>query len=90
MSEPEDGPLCADEEPEEPAVPPGPPRLRTWDRRRPYCRVRQAGPPEEYRRRQARVGCRTELRGWAGRTCMERSALGAGPSDRGRPPGRWC
>jgi hypothetical protein len=74
MSEREDGPLCADNDPvaDEPQA------------------ATPAAEEEPTGYVPARVGCRTELRGWAGAHLHgavrpSRRAVG-----RGRPPGRWC
>jgi len=72
MTEREDGPLAADNEPGLDDTPVTPP---VEDEPAP-------GP--------SRVGCRTDLRGWAGAHLHgavrpRRRAVG-----RGRPPGRWC
>jgi hypothetical protein len=80
MSEREDGPLCAENDPvveePQPLTPPVPPPAIADDE-----------PPGFV---PARVGCRTDLRGWAGAHLHgavrpRRRAVG-----RGRPPGRWC
>jgi len=74
MSEREDGPLRAENDPaveEPPAVTPPAP---------------EEEPPGFV---PARVGCRTQLRGWAGahlHGAVRPRRLAAG---RGRPPGRW-
>ncbi len=38
----------------------------------------------------ARVGCRTELRGWAGAHLHGAVRPRRRAAGRGRPPGRWC
>jgi hypothetical protein len=74
MSEPDDGPPCAD---------PDPPADE------PQAQLPAVAPlPDDYV--PSRVGCRTTLRGWAGAHLHgavrpRRHAVG-----RGRPPGRWC
>jgi hypothetical protein len=72
MTEHQDGPPAADNDPVLDETPPTPP----------VEDEPVAGP--------SRVGCRTELRGWAGAHLHgavrpRRRAVG-----RGRPPGRWC
>jgi hypothetical protein len=72
MTEREDGPLSADNEPTLEDTPLTPP-------------VEDEPVPGP-----SRVGCRTELRGWAGAHLHgavrpRRRAVG-----HGRPPGRWC
>lgn len=78
MTEREDGQLCAEAEQ-------GP-----EDETTPSPEVVPAGEPEDDGPR--RVGCRTDLRGWAGAHLhgavrpRRRRPAGRG----GRPPGRWC
>jgi hypothetical protein len=38
----------------------------------------------------ARVGCRTDLRGWAGAHLHGAVRPRRRAAGRGRPPGRWC
>jgi hypothetical protein len=75
MTEREDGPLHADNDPavDDTQAPPATPPAEDEP---------VSGP--------SRVGCRTDLRGWAGAHLHgavrpRRRAVG-----RGRPPGRWC
>ena len=74
MTEREDVPLGAD----------------TIPRSRTHCRSAAAAVEDEPEPGPSRVGCRTELRGWAGAHLhgavrpRRRPPAGAGP------PGRWC
>jgi hypothetical protein len=79
MSERQDGPLCADcdqhvEEPQA-SVPA-------------VVAVPEEEPPIGLV--PGRVGCRTELRGWAGAHLHGAVRPGRKATGRGRPPGRWC
>jgi hypothetical protein len=76
MSEREDGPLCAENDPvaEEP---------------------KQVTPPAAVEDEPptfvpTRVGCRTDLRGWAGAHLHGAVRPRRRAAGRGRPPGRWC
>jgi len=77
MTERDDGPLSAGNEPAPDDTSLTPP-------------VSTPPAEDEPRPGPSRVGCRTELRGWAGghlhgAVRPRRRAVG-----RGRPPGRWC
>ena len=74
MTEREDGPLCAGNEPapDEPSVPPAVP------------------PVDDAVPGPSRVGCRTDLRGWAGAHLHGAVRPRRRAAGRGRPPGRWC
>ena len=74
MTEREDGPLRAGNEPA-PDEPPATPVVPPVDETVP-------GP--------SRVGCRTELRGWAGAHLHGAVRPRRRAAGRGRPPGRWC
>jgi hypothetical protein len=86
MSELQDGPLCADNDPSgveepQPAAPPPPPVS-------PVAPVLpEEEPPGSV---PARGGCRTELRGWAGAHLHGAVRPRRRAAGRGRPPGRWC
>jgi hypothetical protein len=77
MPEREDGPLCTDRDPaaEEPQAPVTPAAAADDE-------------PIDYV--PARVGCRTELRGWAGAHLHGAVRPRRRTPGRGRPPGRWC
>ena len=72
MTEREDGPLAADNDPVLDEAPPAPP-------------VEDEPVPGP-----SRVGCRTELRGWAGAHLHGAVRPRRRAAGRGRPPGRWC
>ncbi|WP_203788901.1 hypothetical protein [Paractinoplanes rishiriensis] len=72
MPEPQDGPLCADNDPVlDDATPP------------PIAED-EAGPGP------SRMGCLTELRGWAGAHLHGAVRPRRRAAGRGRPPSRWC
>jgi hypothetical protein len=75
MPEREDGPLCAENEPAAEGQ-----------------TAASAAPPEDEPIQPAptRVGCRTELRGWAGAHLHGAVRPRRRAPGRGRPPGRWC
>jgi hypothetical protein len=73
MTEWDDSPLCADNEP---ALDETPPPAVVEDE--PVL----PGP--------SRMGCRTELRGWAGAHLHGAVRPRRRVAGRGRPPGRWC
>jgi hypothetical protein len=76
MTEREDGPLRADIDPAlEDALPTPPVAPAVEDEPAP-------GP--------SRMGCRTELRGWAGAHLHGAVRPRRRAAGRGRPPGRWC
>jgi hypothetical protein len=78
MSEPQDGPLCADDEPALDETPRGaiePETPVTED---------EPGPTP------SRGACRTELRGWAGAHLHGAVRPRRRAARRGRPPSRWC
>ena len=79
MSERRDGPLCADcDQPgEKPAEPEDSP-----------AGVAPADEPAGFV--PGRVGCRTELRGWAGAHLHGAVRPRRRSAGHGRPPGRWC
>ncbi|MGX6601842.1 hypothetical protein ACWKSP_06870 [Micromonosporaceae bacterium Da 78-11] len=70
MSELQDGPLCADDEP--------------------VLAETQPVIEDEPDTVPSRVGCRTELRGWAGAHLHGAVRPRRRAAGRGRPPGRWC
>jgi len=74
MPEREDGPLRADNDPALEDVPP-PPAPPVDDEPDPGPR---------------RVGCRTDLRGWAGGHLHGAVRPRRRAAGRGRPPSRWC
>ncbi|HEV8567721.1 MAG TPA: hypothetical protein VGQ92_11625 [Actinoplanes sp.] len=78
MSEREDGPLCADCDP--PAE----------EQQTPALAAAPAPEEEPPAFVPARVGCRTDLRGWAGAHLHGAVRPGRRTPGRGRPPGRWC
>ena len=73
MTEWDDSPLCADNEPALEDTPPAPPVVDDEP---------VPGP--------SRMGCRTELRGWAGAHLHGAVRPRRRVVGRGRPPGRWC
>jgi hypothetical protein len=76
MPDREDVPLCADNDPAlEDAQPPATPPVVEDEPTNP-------GP--------SRVGCRTDLRGWAGGHLHGAVRPRRRAAGRGRPPGRWC
>jgi hypothetical protein len=77
MSEREDGPLCADCDP--PAEEQQTPALA--------APAPEEEPPAFV---PGRVGCRTDLRGWAGAHLHGAVRPRRRTPGRGRPPGRWC
>jgi hypothetical protein len=79
MTEPEDGPACADGEP---TLEEG--QLSTPSAGEPEPEPGLTGPGP------GRVGCRTELRGWAGAHLHGAVRPRRRAAGRGRPPGRWC
>ncbi|MFD0517458.1 hypothetical protein [Paractinoplanes durhamensis] len=74
MTEPNDGPLRADIDP-------------ALDDAQPMPPITPAVEPEPG---PSRVGCRTELHGWAGGHLHGAVRPRRRASSRGRPPGRWC
>jgi hypothetical protein len=78
MSERDDGPLCADCDP------------ATEEPQAPVPAVTPASDEEPAEYVPARVGCRTELRGWAGAHLHGAVRPRRRTPGRGRPPGRWC
>jgi hypothetical protein len=77
MSEREDGPLYADSDPAAEETSQVTPPPATEEEPRPGFVP-------------ARVGCRTELRGWAGGHLHGAVRPRRRAAGRGRPPGRWC
>ncbi|MET0418615.1 MAG: hypothetical protein ABW022_21585 [Actinoplanes sp.] len=75
MTEREDGPLCAGNEPT-PDDTPAPPTAQPVD--------------DDVVPGPSRVGCRTDLRGWAGAHLHGAVRPRRRAAGRGRPPGRWC
>jgi hypothetical protein len=91
MSEREDGPLCADcdppaEEQQTPALAAAPAPAVAHDR----GGLDDAPEEEPPAFVPARVGCRTDLRGWAGAHLHGAVHPRRRTPGRGRPPGRWC
>jgi hypothetical protein len=76
MSEREDGPLCAESDPVVEEITPAPASVTAEEEPPGYV--------------PARVGCRTELRGWAGAHLHGAVRPRRRAAGRGRPPGRWC
>ena len=76
MSEREEGPLCTGIEPAGTEEPP----------------AADVAPPDETPADfvPARVGCRTDLQGWAGAHLHGAVRPRRRAAGRGRPPGRWC
>jgi hypothetical protein len=83
MSEPQDGPLCADEEPVLEDTQPLTPERFGPDVEAPVTEDDSDQVP-------SRVGCRTDLRGWAGAHLHGAVRPRRRAAGRGRPPGRWC
>jgi hypothetical protein len=77
MTEPQDGPLRANNDPTLDDAQPLPPSVP------PVVDDEPAPGP-------SRVGCRTELRGWAGAHLHGAVRPRRRAASRGRPPGRWC
>ena len=78
MSEREDGPLCADCD------------QHAEEQQAPAPAVVAVPEEEPVGFVPGRVGCRTELRGWAGAHLHGAVRPGRKPAGRARPPGRWC
>jgi hypothetical protein len=92
MSEREGGPPRADHNP---AVDAAEPPAATPNAGEPPVVTAQPGTPpapedEPPSFVPARVGCRTELRGWAGAHLHGAVRPRRRAAGRGRPPGRWC
>jgi hypothetical protein len=79
MTEWDDGPLCADNEP-------------ALDEAQPAASVAPAAPAvdDEPVPGPSRTSCRTELRGWAGAHLHGAVRPRRRITGHGRPPGRWC
>lgn len=86
----EDGPMYADAEPivvED--LPPAPEPAQSTAASTPAAAsVRAEDEPDDFV--PARVGCRTDLRGWAGAHLHGAVRPRRRAAGRGRPPGRWC
>jgi hypothetical protein len=74
MPEPQDGPLRADNDP----------ALEDAQAQLPPAADDEPEPGS------GRMGCRTELRGWAGAHLHGAVRPRRRAAGRGRPPGRWC
>jgi len=83
MSEREDGPLCAESDPAHRAA------GSAVEEQQPVAppAAAEEEPPGFV---PARVGCRTDLRGWAGGHLHGAVRPRRRAAGRGRPPGRWC
>jgi hypothetical protein len=80
MTDRDDGPLrAADDEPGLEDAPPAPAPATV-----------EAAVEDEPGPGPSRVGCRTELRGWAGAHLHGAVRPRRRAAGRGRPPGRWC
>ena len=82
MTEREDGPMRADRDPalaDSPSPATGLPAVDEF-----------AGEQDEPAPGPSRVGCRTELHGWAGAHLHGAVRPRRRAAGRGRPPGRWC
>ena len=79
MSDHQDGPLRADDEPA-----PEETSARCGIEPEPPVTEDEPGPTT------SRGGCRTELRGWAGAHLHGAVRPRRRAASRGRPPGRWC
>lgn len=77
MTEREDGPQRAGSEP-------------TLEDPQPSPAMAPPAAEEEPAPGPSRVGCRTELRGWAGAHLHGAVRPRRRAAGRGRPPGRWC
>jgi hypothetical protein len=86
MPERDEGPLCTDSDP----AAEGPPAPVPAGPQAPVPGMKPAADEDPPGFVPARVGCRSELRGWAGAHLHGAVRPRRRAPGRGRPPGRWC